>query len=95
MPRSDLMAVLCVPIPPRAVASIFCDDNGARADRHKRDQPSVDESPLLQVDGLIVPGLVELRAPYLVHALMVGAAESHRRPLHPIVFVDPDSSTPS
>jgi hypothetical protein len=29
--------------------------------------------PLLQVDGLIMPSLVELCAPHLVHALVVGA----------------------
>jgi hypothetical protein len=31
------------------------------------------KSPLLQVDGLIMPSLVELCAPHLVHALVVGA----------------------
>ena len=37
------------------------------------------KSPLLQVDGLIMPRLVELCAPHLVHALVVGAAEGHGR----------------
>jgi hypothetical protein len=36
--------------------------------------------PLLQVDGLIMPGLVELCAPHLVHALVIGAIERHGRP---------------
>ena len=36
-------------------------------------------SLLLQVDGLIVSGLVELCTPYLVYALVVGPAESHGR----------------
>ena len=35
---------------------------------------------LLQVDGLIVPGLIELRSPHLVHALMLGFTEGHGRP---------------
>jgi hypothetical protein len=35
---------------------------------------------LLQVDGLIMPGLVELCAPHLVHALVIGATERHGRP---------------
>ena len=35
---------------------------------------------LLQVNGLIVPGLIELRTPHLVHALMLGFAEGHGRP---------------
>jgi hypothetical protein len=29
------------------------------------------KSPLLQVDGLVVPGLVELCTPNLVHALVI------------------------
>jgi len=41
--------------------------------------PSSWNSPLLQVDGLIMPRLVELCAPHLVHALVVGAAEGHGR----------------
>jgi hypothetical protein len=36
-------------------------------------------SLLLQVDGLIVSGLVKLCTPYLVHALVVGSAEDHGR----------------
>ena len=36
-------------------------------------------SLLLQVDGLIVSGLVELCTPHLVHALVVGPAEDHGR----------------
>ena len=36
-------------------------------------------SRLLQINGLIMPGLVELRAPYFVYALMLGAAEDHGR----------------
>src|SRR5262249_16472157 len=36
--------------------------------------------PLLQVDGLVMPSLVELCTPHLVHPLVVGAAEGHRRP---------------
>ena len=35
---------------------------------------------LLQVNGLIVPGLIELCTPHLVHALMLGFAEGHGRP---------------
>ena len=35
---------------------------------------------LLQVDGLIMPGFVELCTPHFVYALVVGAAEGHRRP---------------
>jgi hypothetical protein len=38
------------------------------------------KAPLLQVNGLIMPGLVELCAPYLVYPLMLGAAESHGCP---------------
>jgi hypothetical protein len=41
--------------------------------------PSVEESSLLQVDGLIVSGLVELCTPHLMHALVVGPAEDHGR----------------
>ena len=36
--------------------------------------------PLLQIDGLVMAGFVELCAPHLVHPLVVGAAEGHRRP---------------
>jgi hypothetical protein len=46
------------------------------------------KSPLLQVDGLIMPGLVELCAPHLVHALVVGAAESHGRPESDVEVAD-------
>ena len=35
--------------------------------------------PLLQVDGLIMPSLIELCAPHLVHALVIGATERHGR----------------
>ena len=35
---------------------------------------------LLQVDRLIMPGLVELCTPHLVHALVIGATERHGRP---------------
>ena len=48
-----------------------------RAGRIERLRPAL--SLLLQVDGLIVSGLVELCTPYLVHALVVGPAESHGR----------------
>jgi hypothetical protein len=34
---------------------------------------------LLQVDGLIMPGLVELGTPHLVHTLVIGSAEGHGR----------------
>ena len=37
-------------------------------------------SKLLQVDGLIMAGLVELCTPHLVYALMLGSAEGHGRP---------------
>ena len=36
--------------------------------------------PLLQVDGLISSGLVELCTPHFVHALVIGATEHHGRP---------------
>ena len=36
--------------------------------------------PLLQVNGLIMPGRVELCAPHLVYALVLRSAEGHRRP---------------
>src|SRR6516165_2167789 len=36
-------------------------------------------SALLQVDGLVMPGLVELCTPHLVHTLVVGPAEDHGR----------------
>src|SRR5262249_3758431 len=42
--------------------------------------PSVEESSLLQVDGLVVSGLVELCTPHPVPTLMVRPAEDHRRP---------------
>src|SRR6516225_11897160 len=48
-----------------------------RAGRIERLRPAL--SLLLQVDGLIVSGLVELCTPYLVYALVVGPAESHGR----------------
>ena len=32
--------------------------------------------PLLKIDGLIMPGLIELCAPHFVHPLVVGAAEA-------------------
>jgi hypothetical protein len=32
---------------------------------------------LLQVDGLVMPGFVELCTPHPVHALVVGPAEDH------------------
>ncbi len=35
---------------------------------------------LLKIDVLIMPGLIELCTPYLVHCLVVGPAEGHRRP---------------
>jgi hypothetical protein len=35
---------------------------------------------LLQVNGLIMPGLVELSTPHFVHALVIGATERHGRP---------------
>ena len=35
--------------------------------------------PLLQVDGLVMPSLVELCTPHLVHALVVGPAEDYGR----------------
>jgi hypothetical protein len=38
------------------------------------------KSPLLQVDGLIMPDLVELGTPHLVHTLVLGSAERHGRP---------------
>ena len=34
---------------------------------------------LLKIDGLIVPGLVELCTPHFVHPLVVGPAEDHGR----------------
>jgi hypothetical protein len=34
---------------------------------------------LLQIDGLVMRSLVELCAPHLVHALVVGPAEDHGR----------------
>ena len=34
---------------------------------------------LLKIDGLIMPGLVELCTPHPVHALVVGPAEDHGR----------------
>jgi hypothetical protein len=34
---------------------------------------------LLKIDGLIMPSLIELCAPHLVHALVVGATERHGR----------------
>ena len=34
---------------------------------------------LLQIDGLVMPGLVELCTPHLVHALVIGPAEDHGR----------------
>ena len=34
---------------------------------------------LLQIDGLVMPSLVELCAPHLVHALVVGPAEDYGR----------------
>ena len=48
-----------------------------RAKRIERLTPA--RSLLLQVDGLIVSGLVELCTPHLVHALVVGPAEDHGR----------------
>ena len=36
--------------------------------------------PLLQVDGLLLPGCVELCPPHLVHALVFGSAEGHGCP---------------
>ena len=47
------------------------------AERIERLTPAL--SLLLQVDGLIVPCLVELCTPHLVHALVVGPAEDHGR----------------
>src|SRR6516164_11713683 len=35
--------------------------------------------PLLQVDGLVMPSLVELCTPHPVHALVVGPAEDYGR----------------
>jgi hypothetical protein len=35
---------------------------------------------LLKIDGLIMPSLIELCTPHLVHPLVVGPAEGHRRP---------------
>ena len=34
---------------------------------------------LLKIDGLIMPGLVELCTPHLVYALVIGATERHGR----------------
>src|SRR5262249_32583309 len=34
---------------------------------------------LLQIDGLVMPGLVELCTPHLVHTLVIGPAEDHGR----------------
>jgi hypothetical protein len=34
---------------------------------------------LLQIDGSVMPGLVELCTPHLVHALVIGSAEDHGR----------------
>jgi hypothetical protein len=34
----------------------------------------------MKIDGLIMPGLIELCTPHPVHPLVVGAAEGHRRP---------------
>src|SRR4029453_3417586 len=34
---------------------------------------------LLQVNGLILPGLGKLCAPHLVYSLVLGSAEAHRR----------------
>ena len=47
-----------------------------RAERVERLTPSV---LLLQIDGLVMSSLVELCAPHLVHALVVGPAEDHGR----------------
>ena len=35
---------------------------------------------LLQIDGLVMPGLVELCTPHPVHALVFGSTEGHGRP---------------
>jgi hypothetical protein len=35
--------------------------------------------PLLQIDGLVMPRLVELCTPHFVHALVIGPAEDHGR----------------
>jgi len=43
-------------------------------------QDGARKQPLLQVDGLIMPGFVELCTPHFVYALVVGAAEGHGRP---------------
>jgi len=37
------------------------------------------ECLLLQINSLIMPSLIELCTPHLVHALMVGPAEEHGR----------------
>src|SRR6516164_7088693 len=48
------------------------------AERIKRLTPAL--SLLLQVDGLVVSGLVELCTPHPVHALVFGSTEGHGRP---------------
>jgi len=35
------------------------------------------EAALLQVDGLVMPGFVELCTPHPVHALVIGPVEDH------------------
>ena len=57
-------------------SAIHSNTSSATHDHARRGQaPS-----LLQVNGLIAPVLIELRTPHLVHALMLGFAESHGRP---------------
>jgi len=50
-------------------------------DRHRLHLALGEENTplLLQVDGLIMPGLVELCTPHLVQALVIGATERHGR----------------
>jgi hypothetical protein len=49
-----------------------------RAERIERLTPAL--SLLLQINWLIVPGLVELCTPHLMHTLVLGSAERHGRP---------------
>ena len=62
---------------PSAQATRAQPESEPRAERIERLAPAL--SPLLQVDGLIVSGLVELCTPHLVHALVVGPAKDHGR----------------
>ena len=63
--------------PPKPYSYLSSSQHSTTAELRSRQGSS---PQLLQVDRLVMPGLVELCTPHFVHTLVLGTAEGHGRP---------------